>query len=223
MQFSFPIDIMNICYNNNILLLAIERTYSSFIYICYAIVISIQLFSPQVAQPSTSRISATKRKFGYRRIIDEATSVASDPVSDQPSTIIVRTGMLGGLVKNLSCPSCKASTLGIRAVSRNLGLVCQLETFCSSCDSIVNSVTTSDRLDKENAANTAFVVTRSAVAATMDMGVGHAGLVKLCRYLDMAPTHHSTYSTHVKAITHTWFFFPVLNINHIRVCDTYNI
>ncbi len=35
----------------------------------------------------------------------------------------------------------------------------------------------------------------------MDMSVGHAGLVKLCRYLDMAPTHHSTYSTHVKAIT----------------------
>ena len=65
----------------------------------------------------------------------------------------------------------------------------------------MNSITTYDRLDNENPANTAFVVTRSAVAATMDIGVGHAGLVKLCRYLDMAPTHHSTYSTHVKAIT----------------------
>ena len=104
-------------------------------------------------------------------------------------------------MKNLLCPTCKCSTLGIRAVSHSLGLVCQLETFCSSCDTIVNSITTSDRLDKENAANTAFVVTRSAVAATMDMGVGHAGLVNLCRYLDMALTHHSTYSTHVKAIT----------------------
>ena len=57
----------------------------------------------------------------------------------------------------------------------------------------VNSVSTSDRLDDVKAANVAFVVTRSAVAATMDMGVGHSGLGKLCRYLDLAPPHHSTY------------------------------
>ncbi|KAI0221536.1 hypothetical protein LSAT2_027137 [Lamellibrachia satsuma] len=118
--------------------------------------------SGQVAQPSTSRFSATEKKFGYRRLIDEASNLARDRAgtdSDQPSTIIVRTCMLSGLVKNLLCPSCKCSTLEVRAVSRRLGLVCRLETFCSACDVIVNSVSTSDRLDKEKASNVAFIVT----------------------------------------------------------------
>jgi len=30
-----------------------------------------------------------------------------------------------------------------------------------------------------------FVVVRQAVAATTDMGVGHAGLIKLCRFTDI--------------------------------------
>ena len=46
-----------------------------------------------------------------------------------------------------------------------------------------------------------FVVVRQAVAATMDMGVGHAGLVKLCRFMDMEPLQHKSYSRHVKAVT----------------------
>ncbi|KAI0229533.1 hypothetical protein LSAT2_020035, partial [Lamellibrachia satsuma] len=86
-------------------------------------------------------------------------------------------------MKNLLCPSCECSTLGICAVSRRLRLVCRLEMFCSMCDVVVNKVSTSNRLGKEKASNVTFVVTRLAVAATMDMGVGHG-----------------TYSMHVKAI-----------------------
>ena len=35
----------------------------------------------------------------------------------------------------------------------------------------------------------------------MDMGVGHAGFVKLCRFMDMEPLQHKSYSRHVKAVT----------------------
>ena len=43
---------------------------------------------------------------------------------------------------------------------------------------------------------------RQAVAATMDMGVGHAGLMKLCRFLDMMPMTQATYTKHMLAVTH---------------------
>lgn len=34
----------------------------------------------------------------------------------------------------------------------------------------------------------------------MDMGVGHSGLVKLCRFLDMPPVHHKTFARYAHAI-----------------------
>ena len=45
-----------------------------------------------------------------------------------------------------------------------------------------------------------FVVVRQAVAASMDMGVGHAGLIKLCRFLDMKPLTQTSYTKHIHAI-----------------------
>ncbi|KAI0221881.1 hypothetical protein LSAT2_026873 [Lamellibrachia satsuma] len=45
----------------------------------------------------------------------------------------------------------------------------------------------SDRIEGSTSGNIAFFVTRQTVAAFMDMGVGHGGLVKFCRFLDMRP------------------------------------
>ena len=72
---------------------------------------------------------------------------------------------------------------------------------CTTCGVVLNSTLSSDRTDKERAGNVPFVVVRQAVAATMDMGVGHAGLVKLCRFMDMAPIHHRSYARHVRVVT----------------------
>ena len=108
--------------------------------------------------------------------------------------------MMSTLVKGLLCLECSAPTLKIRAVDRRLGLVCLYETYCTTCGAVLNSTLSSDRTDKERAGNP-FVVVRQAVAATMDMGVGHAGLVKLCRFMDMAPIHHRSYARHVRVVT----------------------
>ena len=64
----------------------------------------------------------------------------------------------------------------------NLGLVCQLQTYCTLCDAVLKSTYSSERIDGDTSGNVSFVVTRSLVSATMDMGVGHGGLVKLCRH-----------------------------------------
>ena len=45
-----------------------------------------------------------------------------------------------------------------------------------------------------------IVVTRSVVAAAVDMGVGRGGLVKLCRHLDMNAMTTKTYTNHVKVV-----------------------
>ena len=127
--------------------------------------------------------------------------IAAERRRQPVETSFVRCCMMSTLVKGLLCLECSAPTLKIRAVDRRLGLVCLYETYCTTCGVVLNSTLSSDRTDKERAGNVPFVVVRQAVAATMDMGVGHAGLVKLCRFMDMAPIHHRSYARHVRVVT----------------------
>ena len=54
------------------------------------------------------------------------------------------------------------------------------------------------------AGNLHFVVTRSVVSASMDMGVGHSGIVNLlCRYLDMNAIIQTTYVTLKSVVAET--------------------
>ena len=109
--------------------------------------------------------------------------------------------MLSALVKGLACLECSEPTLKIHAIDRRLGLVCLFETYCTTCGAVLNSTLSSDRINEEKTGNVTFVIICQAVAATMDMGVGHAGLVKLCRFMDMEPLQHKSYSRHMKAVT----------------------
>ena len=92
-------------------------------------------------------------------------------------------------------------SLKIRGTSHRLDFVSPYETWCTECDAVINSTLSSDRIDGSTAKNASFVVVRQAVAATMDMGVGHAGLTKLCRFLDMVPMSQTTYMKHMLAVT----------------------
>ena len=58
-----------------------------------------------------------------------------------------------------------------------------------------------DLIGGPQATNVPFVVVRFAVSATVDMGVGYSGLVKLCRFFDMPAMRHTTNITHQKTIT----------------------
>ena len=97
------------------------------------------------------------------------------------------------------CLICQCPTLVMRSVNCPLGLVCMLETYCATCEDRVSTLT-SDHIGG-TAGNLPFVVTRSVVSASMDMGVGHSGIVKLCRYLDMNAITHTTYVIHKNAVT----------------------
>lgn len=108
--------------------------------------------------------------------------------------------MLSTLVKGLLCLECGAASLVIRVTDHRLGLVAAMETVCTECDTVLNSTLTSDRIEGSTAGNVPFSVVRQAVAASMDMGVGHAGLVKLCRFLDMKPLTHTSFTKHTHAI-----------------------
>ena len=126
--------------------------------------------------------------------------------------------MLSALVKGLACRECSELTLKIRAIDRRLGLVYLFETYCTTCGALLNSTLSSDRIDKEKAGNIPFVVVRQTVAATIDMGVGHAGLVKL------EPLQHKSYSRHVKAVTAAVAEFNSgVEVTMQRLCDTMGI
>ena len=163
---------------------------------------------PSTTQTSTS---ATQKKFNYKRLLcemaipgddepEESATENDDSVGDTLSTVIVRVSKLTELVKMLPCPFCQCATLAIRAINCTLGLVCKLETYCVTCDEVINSTHSSDRIGG-TAGNLPFVVTRSVVSASMDMGVGYSGIVKLCQYLDMKAITHTSFATHRKAIT----------------------
>ena len=118
--------------------------------------------------------------------------------SETISTVIARVAKLSELVTGLPCPSCRSPTLAVRAVNCALGLVCRLQT-CTSCDGVVNTTYSSDRIGG-TAGHLPFVVTRAVVSASLDMGVGHSGIVKLCRYLDMNTVSQNTFDAHSQAI-----------------------
>ena len=65
---------------------------------------------------------------------------------------------------------------------------------------MLNSTLTSNRIDGSSSGNVPFVVVRQAVAASIDFGVGHAGLIKLCRYLNIKPLTHTSYTKHLHTI-----------------------
>jgi len=94
---------------------------------------------------------------------------------------------------------CRYKTLAVHAVNCAVGLACQLETYCISRDDIINSTHSSNRIGG-TACHLPFVVTRALVSASLDMGVGHSGIVKLCRYLDMNALNQTTCAVHSQAI-----------------------
>ena len=147
--------------------------------------------------PSTS---ATKRKFSFRHVSDACESTDGDGSSTGVKTTILRCDVLSALVEDLLCTLCGCATLIVRSVDCKLGVVCLLETYCTSCDSVLKSTYSSDRVSGVAASNVPFVVTRSVISATMDMGVGYGGLVKLCRHLDMSAMTSNTYTSHVKVV-----------------------
>ena len=108
--------------------------------------------------------------------------------------------MLSALVKGLLCLECGAAALVSRVVDHRLGLVAAMATCCTKCGAVLNSTLASNRIEWSTAGNAPFIVLRQAVAASMDMGVGHAGLVKLCRFLDMKPVTHTSFTQHAHVI-----------------------
>ena len=150
--------------------------------------------------------SATQRRFDLKHLLretgipdDEAEADPHDTGNDSISTVIARVNKLSDLVAGLSCPSCRSNTLAVRTVNCALGLVCQLQTYYTSCDDITNTTHSSDRIGG-TAGHLPFVVTRAVVSASLDMGVGHGGIVNLCRFLDMNAVNQTTFAVHSKAI-----------------------
>ena len=124
------------------------------------------------ASDDTSALSsATKMKFEYRRLF------GSRPKSSrQPSTVLIRSCMLSKFIENLCCTSCGCSTLAVSVVNCNHGLVCSLETHCTCCTDMISKIHISDRVGVKSGSNVPFVMTRSAVSATMGMEWGIAVL-----------------------------------------------
>lgn len=169
------------------------------------------MFIPQVPSTSHTPTSATQKKFDYQHLLcetaipredepdDESNPDPDDTGSDTVSTVIARVNKLSELVAGLPCPSCRSTSLAVRAVNCGLGLVCQLQTYCTSCDDTINTTHSSDRIGG-TAGHLPFVVTRAVVSASLNMGVGHSGIVKLCRYLDMNAVNQTTFAVHSQAI-----------------------
>ena len=104
---------------------------------------------------------------------DDVSDISSDDGSSvgdmygSISTLIVCTAtMLSDMVRGLACVECHAESFAVRVIDKNLGLVCDMETYCTSCDHILNSTLSSERVVPSG--NAPFVVTRHTVAAFVD-------------------------------------------------------
>ena len=67
-------------------------------------------------------------------------------------------------------------------------------------EAVLKSTLTSDCNDELTSGNVPFVVMCHAVPAWMDMWVGYASLVKLCRFIEMKPLTFTSFMMHIHAI-----------------------
>ena len=102
----------------------------------------------------------------------------TDAVGDL-STVLVRCAVLPSLAVNLPCTLYRKRTLSIRAVDCTLGMVCGLETFCTSCDKVINATLSPDCIDGTEA---------RVCAASAGQHVGHERLLE--QRLEMDPPMH---------------------------------
>ena len=114
-----------------------------YIYIVYFFQASRR--SSTVPADPSRRLSVTERKFGYADLLEEI-GVPRFLVEDETdadgdlSTVLVRCAVLPSLVANLLCTLCRKHTLHPSCrPHRTLGMVCGLETFCTSCDKVINA------------------------------------------------------------------------------------
>ena len=113
-----------------------------------------------------------------------------EPLYDVTSVLVC---VAANLVKGLLLPEFGAVSHVIRVIDRRLGFVAVMETFRTECDTVVNSSLSSDRIDGSASGNEPFFTVWNAVAGSIDMGMGHSRLVKLCRFLSgMTLVHHKT-------------------------------
>ena len=156
--------------------------------------------------------SGTESDGANDRVMETGSSASDDDNSDdsagsgeqangpwQCTVMMVERRQLCELVQLVACASCHAVAMAVRFVNRNLGLVCGMEMFCTSCGHISGSALTSGRVS--GAANAQFSVIRQTVSAFMDMGVGRSGVDKLGRYLDMPSVHHRSFVRHSRAVS----------------------
>ena len=108
--------------------------------------------STSATPPSATLSSATKRKFLYRQISDVSESTEGGDSSTDVKTTILRCAVLSTLVEGLECSLCGCCTLVVRSVGCNLGLVCLLETYCTSCETVLKSTYSSDRVSSQQRA-----------------------------------------------------------------------
>ena len=74
-----------------------------------------------------------------------------------------------------------------------------LGTFCTSCDTVLNSTLSSDRIGETQATNSLFIVVQRCCLC--NMGVGYAGLEKVSHYLIMLVMTRNTFIRHQNVIS----------------------
>ena len=119
----------------------------------------------------------------------------TEPLYDD-TRVLVRAA--ANIVKGLLCQDFGAVLHVIRVIDRRLGFVAVMEIFCTECDSVINSTLSSDRIEGSTSGIEPFFTEWYAVAGSIDMGMGHSGLLKLCRFLDMASVHHKTLARNLR-------------------------
>ena len=148
--------------------------------------------SPSVQQEVP--VSASKRKLGYQF----CSASDSQPADETLPSTICNLDCLRPLIEATLCPLCCAQTLTLKVdAKRSSGLSLCVVTFCTACDTEIQSVMTSKKL---HCGTKVEDVNRRATAAACATGMGVAGLNNFCEIMNIPGMHHRTFNRHVKAI-----------------------
>ncbi|GFO27487.1 hypothetical protein PoB_005399200 [Plakobranchus ocellatus] len=133
--------------------------------------------------------SRTEQKFAH---FGQETNETHNP---DVTRTIVDLQQIDLLVKQVCCPECcNKGTLRLHQDTR-MGLVVPLSLFCDACNtSVTETIPSSTQTDKK------YTVNKSAVFASLQVGLGPCRFNNFCQHMDMPGLHHSSFNKHAKDI-----------------------
>lgn len=142
-------------------------------------------------------MSTSERKLQY---FSKERIPSTEPSSEGPSYFLVDPKELVKLFEILQCPECASKDLRVTVGEVHKGFCESMNLFCVSCAKTVKTVFSSSRIESTSQ-RPPFHVNKKKLEFFVSLGLGHAGMEKMCMTMNIPVMSRATFSVHLDLLS----------------------